>query len=225
VPLRFWLWAIAFTIELATPVIAYLTVSSVPAQHSHMDERFGLFAIVVLGESLVAIAAGTDQSSWDTDASITAVAGFVIAICAWSLYFDRSSETVIHDALRSDRLGMSRSFVYGYGHVFVFIGLLVTAVGVNSALESLQHPTPNPLGALCAGLAVYLAGTSIIQGSTLNALSARVILARVIACGLAVVSMLAAPAVGVPLSVAFVALVLILLTLVERYELLVESTN
>jgi hypothetical protein len=37
--------------------------------------------------------------------------------------------------------------------------------------------------------------------------------------------MLAAPAVGVPLSVAFVALVLILLTLVERYELLVESTN
>lgn len=51
-PARFWLWAVALAIEISNGPITYVTIRSVPTQNSHMDERFGLFVIIVLGEAI-----------------------------------------------------------------------------------------------------------------------------------------------------------------------------
>lgn len=53
----------------------YVAFNDVPAQHSYLDERFGLFIIVVLGETIVAVTSATADTEWQVPAAATAIAG------------------------------------------------------------------------------------------------------------------------------------------------------
>jgi low temperature requirement protein LtrA len=48
---------------MGTPVLGYSTVRSVPGHVSHMPERFGLFTLIVLGESIVVLTSGGVEPS------------------------------------------------------------------------------------------------------------------------------------------------------------------
>lgn len=52
VPTRYWLCGIAMTIELLIPILSSRTLAGTPAHPSHLQERFGLFTLIVLGESI-----------------------------------------------------------------------------------------------------------------------------------------------------------------------------
>jgi low temperature requirement protein LtrA len=45
-------------VEVATPLATMLETRTLPLVSSHIAERFGLFTIIVLGESVVSVAAG-----------------------------------------------------------------------------------------------------------------------------------------------------------------------
>jgi low temperature requirement protein LtrA len=55
-------------------------------QPEHFSERFGLFVLIALGESVVAIGAGAEATS--RSASSSAVLGVVLAAGLWWTYFD-----------------------------------------------------------------------------------------------------------------------------------------
>src|SRR5207253_3227258 len=57
-PERHWLWAAALALELAMPVLGWRAMAAAPINAPHVIERFGLFFIIVLGESVVAVVAG-----------------------------------------------------------------------------------------------------------------------------------------------------------------------
>jgi low temperature requirement protein LtrA len=76
-------------IELPVPWYIWFKkqpVSDISA--SHIPERFGLFTIIVLGESVVAAARGLTEQRWQPEAVATAAFGFLVAICVWWIYFD-----------------------------------------------------------------------------------------------------------------------------------------
>ncbi|MEO1354130.1 MAG: low temperature requirement protein A, partial [Cyanobacteria bacterium J06635_15] len=108
-PARFWLWAIALLIEISNGPITYLTIRNVPTQKSHMDERFGLFVIIVLGEAIIAVTTGVAQTNWQWQSVLTGMGGFVTAVSLWWMYFERADESVINWALRGGRLALLRS--------------------------------------------------------------------------------------------------------------------
>ncbi|MDQ3870647.1 MAG: low temperature requirement protein A, partial [Chloroflexota bacterium] len=58
-PERYVLWGIALAWEYSLPTITRRLHSSIPVHASHLPERFALFTIIVLGESIVAVALGT----------------------------------------------------------------------------------------------------------------------------------------------------------------------
>src|SRR5205814_1198086 len=66
-PGRYIAWGMSIGIDLATGLVAYLRGADVPRHHSHMPERFALFALIVLGESVIAVSLGTARSSWAVD--------------------------------------------------------------------------------------------------------------------------------------------------------------
>jgi low temperature requirement protein LtrA len=70
----------------------------------------------VLGESVLAIAAGTAGTDWALDAVLTGVFGFVAAACIWWLYFD-------HVGSAGLVLGPRTAFYWGYGHLAVYAGI------------------------------------------------------------------------------------------------------
>ena len=181
VPLRFWLWAIALFIEISNGPITYLTIKTVPQQESHMDERFGLFVIIVLGEAIIAVASGVADTSWQWRNVLTATGGFIAAVSLWWMYFERSEESTINQALGGGKMALFRSYIYGYSHLFTFMGIVATGVGIQFAIEAASGEVFSlPMRtALCGGVAVFLSGTTILQWASPSCLPGRAIGMRV----------------------------------------------
>ncbi len=98
------------------------------------QKRYDLFTIIVLGESILAATVAV-QSAVDADEAGgalfgVAAGGLLIVFAMWWLYFARSA----HRFLVSNRV----SFVWGYGHFFVF----AAAAAVGAGLAATFSPAP-----------------------------------------------------------------------------------
>src|SRR5262245_24413033 len=81
-PARFWIWLVAFAIDLGTPWIALPHSIRVPPDAAHLPERFGLFTLILLGESVVALMQGMEsQENWPLAEVFAAIAGLGVVFC------------------------------------------------------------------------------------------------------------------------------------------------
>ncbi|CAA9559282.1 MAG: hypothetical protein AVDCRST_MAG88-1362, partial [uncultured Thermomicrobiales bacterium] len=163
-PWRYLAGATAMAIELATPVVGvriFRRGGAVSA--SHLPERFGLFTLIVLGESVVAVASGTAGTNWRPSSVAGAMAGFVIAACLWWAYFAFLERAVVIRGVWSVHL-------YNFGHLPILISLTMVGVGIQFAIEGAgaQPLAAGARWALCGGVALYLLTTSAIYVTTLR---------------------------------------------------------
>jgi low temperature requirement protein LtrA len=166
-PARYAVWALAIVCDLLTGVAVYGGEVEVPRQRSHMPERFGLFTLIVLGESIIAVSVGTIHANWAAGSLFTAAAGFGLAAGLWWAYFARFDEDVFNWALRGGADARRRSFVYGYAHLILYPALAAVGVGVKLAIEGAIDPAagdhaPAVLG---FGVAAYMISLSAIQAA------------------------------------------------------------
>jgi low temperature requirement protein LtrA len=124
-------------LELAVPVWAARAPGGPTTYHPHhIAERYGLFTLIVLGES-VAAATVAVQSGFGADIEYEgplirlAVAGVVIVFALWWVYFDRSA----HNLLTSLRT----SLLWGYGHYFIFGAAAAVGAGLAVRVEFVAH--------------------------------------------------------------------------------------
>ncbi len=146
-------YVVALAVELATPVLAVRRAPGRVFHAGHIAERYGLFTIIVLGETVLAVAVGLRDSlngegAAAGSASVVVAAALVIAFGMWWLYFD---------ALGRDGLTRNRraAFVWGYGHYLVFAAVAAVGAGVQAQLEVAAHAGEE--GYLAAWVAVPLA--------------------------------------------------------------------
>jgi low temperature requirement protein LtrA len=93
-------------------------IAKAPVQASHLVERFGLFTLIVLGESVVRVAqAAAHVQDWTAATLAAAGGGFLIVAGLWWLYFDRLDEGVVRSVLRG--------LVWNYTHLPLLAGLVV----------------------------------------------------------------------------------------------------
>jgi low temperature requirement protein LtrA len=133
-PLRFWLWAAALLVDLGTPLVtAHLTVH-VPPHAEHLPERFGLFTIILLGESLVAVMKGMEsQEGWSPAAASAAFLGIAVAFLVWWWYFDGvrgAAERTI-----TSRGGARRLLLWSFAHLPLYVGIAVAGVGIEHVIR------------------------------------------------------------------------------------------
>ncbi|MEM1368272.1 MAG: low temperature requirement protein A [Cyanobacteria bacterium P01_H01_bin.15] len=185
-PMRYGFWVIALLIEISNGPITYLTIRNVPTQESHMDERFGLFVIIVLGEAIIAVANGVAETNWQWQSVLIGAAGFLAAVGLWWMYFERANESTINWALRSGRWALFRSYIYGYSHLFVFIGIVATGVGVQSCIEAAGDSAlaAPPRAVLCGGIAIFLLGVTALQWAAPGDFPKRVVAVRCLLAGI-----------------------------------------
>jgi low temperature requirement protein LtrA len=223
-PGRYAVWAAGLFVELLGPILAVRTLSNprVSFHPRHIAERYGLFTIIVLGESVLAVVVGTADTNWEPPAVLAAVFGFVVAACVWWLYFDHVGSSGIE-------LGPRPAFYWGYGHFAVYAGIAAFGVGAQLAIEAaaetevaLASAAPAgsdyDLGArlvLAGGIALYLAGIAFVDRVNEGAAGDRAVLVRLAtAAFLIVLALLGAP-LSPPAFVALVALALVALTVLE----------
>lgn len=206
--------SIALLIEIMTPVISYLTAKNVPAQVSHMDERFGLFTLIVLGETIVAVALGIKGIHWHLFESLNSISGFCCAIAMWKLYFTNSDEQVINKALRGDRWKLFWSFVYGYSHFLIFISIPAFGVAINEVIKNAANISSALWIILVGSPLTYLAGLTIIQYASCN-MCGKTLIGRILAIFAICILAFFAPLTLLPFAILYLAVVLLALAIVE----------
>jgi len=133
--------------ELAVPVVAERR-GTTPWHPHHITERYGLFTLIVLGESLLASANAIIESLHD-DEAVGPLVGIsvltlVVTAALWWIYFWPPH----HRAITSLR----HSLRYGYTHYFVFAAAGAFSAGVEVQIDRATHHSE--LGAVAAALTV-----------------------------------------------------------------------
>jgi low temperature requirement protein LtrA len=125
-------------LELSVPVWAEAR-GRTPWHPHHIAERYGLFTIIVLGESVLAATFGV-QTALDLDTHFqdvaTVVAGGLLTLFSmWWVYFDLPTERLVDRARESADAGRSGAFGWGYAHYFVFSAVAATGAGLVVAVD------------------------------------------------------------------------------------------
>jgi low temperature requirement protein LtrA len=117
--------------ELAVPPWAERKASTSWHPH-HIYERYGLFTIILLGESVLASSEGVDRAVGDKGLSASlvtvAIAALVLLFALWWLYFYEP----VGDGLAERR---ERSYFWGYGHHGIFAALGALGAGLEVAVR------------------------------------------------------------------------------------------
>ena len=227
-PFRYAVWAIGLAVELLGPILAVMTLDNprITFHPRHIAERYGLFTLIVLGESVLAVASGTAGTDWALAAMLTAVAGFVAAACIWWLYFDHVRSSGIE-------LGPRPAFYWGYGHYAVYAGIAAFGVGVLLAIEAAAPQYALAAGApasegyglgartvLAGGVVLFLLGIAFVDRINEGTQNDRVLIARLSAVAL----LIPITALGFLLSpLTFTVTVCLVLLALASYETLGED--
>jgi len=122
-------------LELTVPWWAERTRATNWHPH-HIAERYGLFTIILLGESVLAATAGAQRALEDSEVTwsliVISAAGLVLLFALWWLYFLQPAGAGL--AERRDR-----SYVWGYGHYGIFASLAALGAGLEVAVEQTGH--------------------------------------------------------------------------------------
>ncbi|MEU5219572.1 low temperature requirement protein A [Streptomyces sp. NPDC020807] len=127
---RGWVFLVLALAEMAVPVYAEKDAPSTWHPH-HIAERYGLFTIIVLGETVAAATVAVKSGIVEHDALDEllpiAAGGLLIVFAAWWIYF----VVPAHDRLTSSRQG----FLWGYGHYVIFTSAAAVGAGLEIAVE------------------------------------------------------------------------------------------
>ncbi|MFF8291027.1 low temperature requirement protein A [Streptomyces sp. NPDC016309] len=129
-PARPWVFLALVVAEVSVPPIAERNFSS--SWHAqHIAERYGLFTIIVLGETVaaatVAVKTGVEENDALGDVLPIAAGGLLLIFAAWWIYF----VVPAHQRLLSNR----QAFLWGYGHYLIQASAAAIGAGIEVAVE------------------------------------------------------------------------------------------
>jgi low temperature requirement protein LtrA len=162
-------------VEMSGPFLAERRMGGTPWHAHHIAERYGLLAIIALGEGVVgtvaSLSAAVGAQGWSADAVLVAIAGTGLTF------------------------GRDRSFSFGYLHIVLFGAIVATGAGLHAAAYYIEHHSTLgatgtvasvalPVGVfvvLVAVLQVLLSGPGAGVAAVSTVLTASVLAAAVVA--------------------------------------------
>ena len=136
VPVTFAVMAPLLLLELTGPWLAENRKGGTPWHAHHIVERYGLLAIIALGEGVVGTVASLSAviraQGWTMDAVLVAVAGIGLTFGMWWVYFVVPAADLLH-------AHRERSFRYGYLHYLVIGSIVATGAGLHAAAYYIEH--------------------------------------------------------------------------------------
>ena len=124
-----------------------------PWHPHHIAERYSLFFIIVLGETIlsttIAIQDAVDGEHPAAQVTYVVIGGILIVFSLWWLYFQRNAGEVIG----GDNVS---PFVWGFGHYFIFAAAAAIGAGLASRVDFWTHHGDG--SALVTGAAVTVLG-------------------------------------------------------------------
>jgi low temperature requirement protein LtrA len=158
------LWLAALALDYAAPLATFwvpglprLRPEAWDVGSGHFAERFQLFIIIALGETIVITGATTSELDLTTVRIFAFGLAFLATAALWWLYFSLVASIAERRlALAENRTVLARD-AYTYLHVVIVAGILLSAVGDELVIE---HPTEElpdaEVAVVVSGPALYL---------------------------------------------------------------------
>lgn len=142
-----------YALEMATPYVAERSLRT-PWHAHHIAERYGLLAIIALGECLIGaietLRAIVAHHGWSVDAAMVGFSGTALAFAMWWIYFILPAGRALH-------LQRHRSFFFGYGHIPIFAAIAATGAGLHVAAYFIDHESHISAAVAVASIAIPVA--------------------------------------------------------------------
>jgi low temperature requirement protein LtrA len=195
---RWVLWLGALGLDLAAPLVTYWLpgMGATPMSHwqiegAHFGERFQLFVIIALGESIVLAGATASDTELSFDVVAALLFAFLASTALWWLYFGQVASSVL-ERIRmaaADERGQIGRDIYTYLHLPIVAGIVLVAVGDELVIA---HPTDD---LHAAGALVALGGPALFLGGLMT-IAARLGTGQSLPRAVAVIALLAAVPLG-----------------------------
>lgn len=137
-PGRYWLWALGLAVSFATPYAMRKVQATVPLDVEHLPERFGLFTILVLGESMAATIIAVSHATWSLTLVVNASLAVSAAAGLWWVYFDNMQGSVVRRVAEKPKAWKPTLWIYA--HMPLTASLVVFAIGLEQAVaDHISH--------------------------------------------------------------------------------------
>jgi low temperature requirement protein LtrA len=204
--------------EMAVPIWAE-RVGMTSWHPHHVAERYSLFTIIVLGESVLAssvsvqsvVSAGSSSGEF----VLLAASGLALLFGLWWVYFLEPA----HEGLERNR---NRSYFWGYGHYFVFASLAALGAGLEVSVEAIGHHLEAPAVVVAYSIAIPVAVFLVAMWVLYRPLIRPTVIPPALSLGAAVVILLlplltgVLPLAGVVLAITLVIALVIAVTILCR---------
>ncbi|WP_265442938.1 low temperature requirement protein A [Flexivirga meconopsidis] len=172
-PLTFVCALVLGIFELLLPVLSQGQANGTPWHPHHIAERYSLFAIITLGEGVVGTVAssqgllgGESGTDWSGNAVAVVVAGIGLTFGMWWVYFITPFGTILQYRPR-------RGYLFGYGHIPIFIAIAATGAGLHVMGLYLEHEAKighvTTTLLLAVPVAIYLGMVFVLHDALLSA--------------------------------------------------------
>ena len=128
-------FALLALFEMLVPLWAE-RAGTTPWHAHHIAERYGLLVIITLGECVLgatnAVAGVWQTAGWSVTLAVVGLGSTMLVFALWWMYFLLPSGEALHHH-------RERSFVWGYGHFFLFASVAAMGAGLEVVADVLKH--------------------------------------------------------------------------------------
>jgi low temperature requirement protein LtrA len=132
---QMWVFPVLALYDVAIPLVAERPRAT-NWHPRHIAERYGLFTLIVLGESILAatlaVQSALDEHQGGASLFLVAIGGLLTVFAMWWLYFAKPAHEFLTASNRA-------SFLWGYGHYFVFASAAGVGAGVAVNVDLVTH--------------------------------------------------------------------------------------
>ncbi|MET1062460.1 MAG: low temperature requirement protein A, partial [Aeromicrobium sp.] len=125
---------IGVALDFGVPLVAELA-GTTPWHPHHIAERYGLFFIIVLGETILSVTLALQVAFDEDDPPVelwyVVVGGVLITFCSWWLYFSRDNAAIL--------TGNDVGYVWGFGHYLIFGSAAAIGAGLAARIAYYGH--------------------------------------------------------------------------------------
>jgi low temperature requirement protein LtrA len=164
---RMAIWTAALILDYGGPLAGFwapglgrTAATEWELEHGHFVERFELFVMIVLGETIVVTGATASHLALTPDRTGAIIVAFLGTAVYYWLYFDEVADRAARRlATAGGERGKLARDAFTYLHIPIVAGMLVTSVGDELVIAHPLDPLHgDELLALVAGPALYLLG-------------------------------------------------------------------
>ena len=137
-PWRFWMWGVGFGIDVLTPFASPRMHEIVPPDPDHIEERFGTFINISLGEGFVALVDAMQDQPWSGAPLMVAALSLLIGFSIWWGFFDALDQAPIAQVRARHQTGPYKIWIFA--QLPLAAGVAAAGIAVGNLVHAADAP-------------------------------------------------------------------------------------